>query len=125
MPTIDTPTAGHSWNVNTGELLIVPIKELYDRKPPFRASEELLHEHMAAPYVILNTDDAIRVGIADGDMVLVNYGAQGIEVQAKVLLNAPPGAALLPRHLTDRPTPAIPIVGTIRKVEVMANARNS
>jgi NADH-quinone oxidoreductase subunit G len=103
------------------ELLIVPIAELYDQRPAFRASEHLLHEHIPQPYVVLNTEDAIRLGIADGDTVTVGYGAQGVEVTARLDPAAPGGAALLPRSLSDRPTPVVPVAGTVRKVEVMAN----
>jgi NADH-quinone oxidoreductase subunit G len=107
--------------IRKGELLIVPIVELYDRKPTFRASEHLMHAHIPAPYVVLNADDAQKMDIADGDIVSVAYGAQAVEVKARVDLAAPAGAALLPRNLSDRPAPAIPVSGTVRKVEVMAN----
>jgi NADH-quinone oxidoreductase subunit G len=107
--------------VHKGELLIVPIVELYDRKPTFRASEHLMREHIPAPYVVLNAGDAQKMGIAEGDIVSVAYGAQAAEVKVRVDPAAPAGAALLPRNLSDRPAPAIPVTGTVRKVEVMAN----
>ncbi len=103
------------------ELLIVPIAALYDRRPAFRASEQLMHEHIPQPYVVLNTEDANKLGIAQGDIVTVAYGAQGAEVSAWLDPTAPVGVALLPRSLSPRPTPAVPVAGTVRKVEVMAN----
>jgi anaerobic selenocysteine-containing dehydrogenase len=102
-------------------VLIVPITELYDRKPTFRASEHLMHTHIPAPYVVLNTEDARRLGIADGDAVSLRYAARYVEVTARLDPASPAGAALLPRHLSDQPAPAVPVAGTVQKVEVMAN----
>ncbi len=107
--------------LDKGELLIVPITELYDRKATFAASETLMHEHIPAPYVILNSDDAKKLGIAEGDSVSVSYAAQAVDVVARVLPNAPAGAVLLPRNLTNQPAPAVPVAGAVRKVEVMAH----
>ncbi|MEP7285777.1 MAG: NADH-quinone oxidoreductase subunit NuoG [Chloroflexota bacterium] len=119
--TIDAPQAGdHAWTRRDGELLIVPITELYDRESAFAASDKLMHEHIPAPYVILNSDDAKKLGISDGEVVMVDFLAVGVEVTAKVQPHAPIGAALLPRNLSDRPAPAIPVTGQVRKVEVLA-----
>jgi hypothetical protein len=107
--------------VGKNELLIVPIAELYDRKPAFAASEDLIKAHIPAPYVVLNAEDAKRLDFAEGDIVAVAFGAQRIEVAVRIDGNAPAGAALLPRNLSDRPVPAVPVAGTINKVEVAAH----
>ncbi len=117
--TFEVPTI-EPRKLRDGELLIVPIKDLYDREPAFAASSELMHEHVPEPYVILNADDAQQLGIADGDAVLVDYGAEGVEVTAKVQAHAPAGAALLPRNLAVQPAPAVPVAGAVRQVEVIA-----
>jgi NADH-quinone oxidoreductase subunit G len=104
-----------------GELLIVPIAELYDRKPAFAASERLMRTHIPEPYVILNAGDAGSMGIADGEMVTVTYVGHAVQVVARVLAAAPAGAALLARHLGSQPVPAVPMVGALRKVEVVAH----
>ncbi len=111
-----------------GDFLIVPVRELYDRAPEFLASRELMHAHIDQPFVILNTADANRLGVVHGDKVTVQYGSpdgpQGVEVDARVDAAAPVGAALLPRHLTIEPTPAVPVVGTVKKVEVPIHVSN-
>ncbi len=117
----ETVKASKAKKPKKDELLIVPIVELYDRKPAFRASEDLIGEHIPQPYVVLNTEDANRLGIAEGDLVTVGYVVQGIEVKVRLDPVAPVGAILLPRHLGERPTPAVPVAGSVRKVEVMAN----
>ncbi len=104
-----------------GELLIVPVTKLYDRRPTFRASEHLMHTHIPASYVVLNTEDAGRLGIADGDTVSLSYAAQSVEVVARLDPASPAGAVLLPRHLSSRPAPIVPVAGTVQKVEVTAN----
>ncbi len=118
---IASQPGGPAWKLGKGELLIVPIAELYNRQTEFRQSEPLMHEHIPAPYVVMHTEDAGKLGINDGDAVQVSYAAQGIEVAVRVMPDAPMGAVLLPRHLTERPTPAIPVAGKVQKVEVLAN----
>jgi NADH-quinone oxidoreductase subunit G len=107
--------------VGKNELLIVPIAELYNRQPAFAASEDLIKAHIPTPYVVLNAEDAKRLDFVEGDIVALTFGAQGVEVSVRVDANAPAGAALLPRNLSDRPVPAVPVAGTINKVEVAAN----
>ncbi|HLY24926.1 MAG TPA: NADH-quinone oxidoreductase subunit NuoG [Aggregatilineales bacterium] len=117
----DSTTKGIA--VGKDELLVVPITVLYDRKPTFAASDGLMHSHIPAPHVILNSDDAKKMGIADGETVRVEFGnGQGVEVAASVLPHMPAGAVLLPRNLSEQPVPAVPVAGSVRKVEVMANA---
>jgi NADH-quinone oxidoreductase subunit G len=110
-----------AWKLGKGELLIVPIAELYDRQPEFVQSEPLMHEHIPAPYAVMHSEDAHKLGIADGDVVRVSYAALGVEVAVKVMPDAPMGTVLLPRHLTEQPTPAIPVAGKVEKVKVTAN----
>ncbi|MCC7445833.1 MAG: NADH-quinone oxidoreductase subunit NuoG [Anaerolineae bacterium] len=117
--TVPTLEAGGVWRapqLGDDQLLIVPIKELYDRQSTFRPSHELLRTHIPDPYVVLNAADAERLGIADGDMVTVSYGSQAVECAARLDPFAPKGAALLPRNLNNRPSPAIPVVGSLKAV---------
>jgi NADH-quinone oxidoreductase subunit G len=104
------------------EFLIVPVRELYDRQPEFAASAPLMASHIAAPYAILNTADADTLNVVYGDSIAVNFGAGTIQVQARVDAAAPAGVILLARHLSSRPTPATPIVGTVEKVAEATHA---
>jgi NADH-quinone oxidoreductase subunit G len=117
----EAPKAGKPRKPKKDELLIVPITELYDRKAAFQASEGLMKAHIPAPYVILNSSDAQKLGLADGDEVTVHYATYEVRVTARVQETAPVGVALLPRHLGDQPAPVAPIIGSVRKVEVVAH----
>jgi NADH-quinone oxidoreductase subunit G len=99
-----------------GQFLIVPVQVLYDHEVEFEASTPLMHAHIDAPFVLLNTNDANALGIAQGDTVAVNFGAGTVEVTARTDAAAPAGAALLPRHLAAQPTPAVPVAGALAKV---------
>jgi len=98
-----------------GKLLALPTVELYDRSNLFMPSD-LMHPRIALPYVVLNAEDAGKLGVADGDLVDVNYEGGSVRVRATVDERATQGAALLPRHLTDDPTPLVPTAVEIVKV---------
>ncbi len=115
-PTIETGAVWRAPLLGKDQLLIVPIKELFDRQSTFRPSHELLQSHIPEPYVILNTEDANRLGIADQDVVTVDYGLQAVEVSVRLDPDAPVGAALLPRNLSNQPSPMIPVVGALKAV---------
>jgi NADH-quinone oxidoreductase subunit G len=107
-----------------GQLLIVPIIELYDRNPTFAASDHLMHEHIDAPYVLLNPADAAKLGIAADDVVAVSVAGQTIPVKARVDAKkaAQPGLALFPRSLVNQPAALVPMAGTVSKVEMAETA---
>lgn len=105
-----------------GELLIVPIKELYDRQHEFAASEHLMAAHIDAPYIALNEQEAASRSLTNGETVAVSYAAETAQVAVRIDNTVPAGIALIGRHLSTQPTPAVPVVGTVRKVEVLANA---
>jgi len=121
VPTIAAPAASKLSKLKSGEIKVIPINELYNRKPAFDASTELMNGHIPAPYVILNEADAQKLGIADGDEVRVSFAGQELPAAARVQAGAPTGAALVARHLSDQPTPDVPVVGAVRKVEVAAH----
>ncbi len=119
---LSAPKAAKAPKVKKDELLIVPIAELYDRKPAFAASEKLMESHIPAPYVVLNAKDAEKVGIVEGAPVAVSYAGQTVQATARVDAEAPAGAALLPRHLSEQSAPAVPVAGAVQKVaEVVPN----
>lgn len=108
-----------------GQFLIVPVKELYNREAEFVASEPLMGGHIAAPFAILNTNDANRLGIVHGDSITVDFGVGSVTVEARVDGAAPANVILLARHLSAERTPAIPVVGTLQKAMILkAEAMN-
>ena len=104
-----------------GELLLVPVKELYDRQHEFAASERLMTAHIDAPYIALNEQEASVRSLANGESVAVSFAGASAQVSVRVDNTVPAGTALIGRHLSAQPTPAVPVVGTVRKVEVLAN----
>ncbi|MDX1994245.1 MAG: NADH-quinone oxidoreductase subunit NuoG [bacterium] len=101
---------------SSGEMLIVPAVRLYNRENIFEPSA-LMHPRILLPYVEINSADAARMGITNGDVVEVAVQDHTrVRVRAHVNGGAPEGAAVLPRHLTKEATPLTPMAGTISKV---------
>jgi len=94
-------------------LTLVPTTVLYDRGTTFRRSL-LMHPHVPLPYVELNTADAVRLKIQDGDSVVVAVNGTQATVAARVSGRAPEGVALMPADLGSA-TPAAAVSATIQK----------
>jgi len=98
------------------KLVIIPSTRLYNRENVFKPST-VVHPRVMQPYVEINQADADKMGIEQGDVVEVKAeNAQAVRVKAYVNGGAPQGAVVLPRHLTDTPTPMEITVGEISKV---------
>ncbi len=94
-------------------LTLVPTTVLYDRGTTFRRSL-LMHPHVPLPYVELNTADAVRLKIQDGDAVVVAVNGTTATVAARVGGRAPEGVALMPADLGPA-VPAAAASATIQK----------
>ncbi len=104
--------------VGKGKLLILPVTRLYNRERTFQPSvDDIMHPRVADPYVELNTHDAKKLNIHNGDTVEVAAG-DGLVVQVRAQVNdsAPQGTAILPRHLTTTAVPMTLTVGEVSKV---------
>ena len=71
---------------------------LYDRGTTFVRSY-VMHPRIPAPFVELNSADAQKLGIADGDMVTLNVNGKEAQMTARVDGRAPAGAVLVPQSL--------------------------
>jgi len=111
VPEVTLPALGE------GELLLVPITELYDRKPTFAASAALMHSHIPAPYAMLNWEDAKALEIAEGDQVQVRFAERVVMLKARVAVSVPKGAVLVARHLGVI-VPDVPVSAVVEKVQV-------
>ena len=89
------------------DLLVVPTTELYDHGVLFRRSE-MMNQRIPMPHVKLNTADAKKQSIEDGDSVNITINGVRSTVQAVVSENVPAGVVLLPRRLSDTPDPLTP-----------------
>ena len=94
----------------------MPTTVLYDRGATFVRSL-VMHPRLPLPYVELNTADAVRLGIQDGDSVTVSAGAWQAAVTAHVDGRAPVGVALMPASLG----PAVPERATKVTIEKVAS----
>jgi NADH-quinone oxidoreductase subunit G len=94
-------------------LTLVPTTVLYDRGAIFRRSL-LMHPRVPLPHVELNTADAVRLQIQDGDEVVVAVNGSTTSVAARVSGRAPEGVALMPADL-GAPVPAAAVSATIQK----------
>jgi NADH-quinone oxidoreductase subunit G len=120
-----TPVAGNvagpaAPKLKKGQMLVVPTTRLYNREQTFLPTVNVV---MAArtpmPYVEINSADARKMKIADGDMVQIAVeNAPVVTVRAHVNGGAPAGSVVLPRNLLpDVPTPLTISVGQVNKVE--------
>ena len=76
----------------------------------------VMHPRLPLPYVEINTADAVRLGIQDGDSVSVSAGDWKAEVTARVDGRAPVGVALMPASLG----PAVPGRATTVNIQKQA-----
>jgi NADH-quinone oxidoreductase subunit G len=88
---------------------------LYNRERNFRPTL-LVEPRVLAPYVIINTADAKRKGIGQGDVVEVVADTVTVRVRANVSDDIAKGSVALPRHLTASASPMVVTTGTINKV---------
>jgi NADH-quinone oxidoreductase subunit G len=94
-------------------LTLVPTTVLYDRGTTFRRSL-LMHSHIPLPYVELNTADAVRLKIQDGDEVTLTVNGAATKLAARVSGRAPEGVALMPMSLGVN-VPEAAVAATVQK----------
>jgi NADH-quinone oxidoreductase subunit G len=110
--------AGRPPSPGKGQVLLVPVRRLYDREAAFYKTE-LLHQRVPAPYVALNQADAERLGVTDGGRVRVGLNGYTLDATVTILPDAdvPAGVALLAARLQPGGWPDGAISVTISKVE--------
>ena len=81
-----------------GGLVAVPTTLLYDRGTTiFRT--EMMRPRMPLPFGEINSADAARLGVKDGDMIALNVDGKETQIKARVDGRAPAGAVLVPQSL--------------------------
>jgi len=83
---------------STDSLVAVPTTLLYDRGATFVRSY-VMQPRIPMPYVELNSADATKLGIADGESVVLAVNGKEMQVTARVNGRAPEGVALVPQSL--------------------------
>ncbi len=100
-----------------GKLTIVPTIRLYNRERIFLPST-LVHPRVAEAYAEINSADAKKLGIHDGDFMQITFdNGPALRVRAQVDGGAPKGTIILPRHLSDTAAPLVVTVGEVSKAE--------
>jgi NADH-quinone oxidoreductase subunit G len=67
------------------------------------AEAEVLKAHIRQPQFILSRVDAQRLGVANGDMVIVSHNGVSVSLPVKVDRKASEGITLIPRNLAGHP----------------------
>ena len=81
------------------ELLAVPFNKLYDRGTTVMMSAHLLREWIGGPTISLHPDAAQKLGVQDGELVMVSFNGTGTEAKVKVDNMIPVGVTLIPRDM--------------------------
>ncbi len=104
-----------------GELMVVPVRLLYDQGTEFYKTR-LVHQRVPEAYVALSAPDAARLGVGDGARVRVTLNGNTVEVAACVKETVPGGVALLPLNLGVGPLPRAAGVGSVTVLEAASVA---
>lgn len=94
-------------------LVAVPTTLLYDRGTTFIRSD-VMRPRVPKPYIEINSADAARLGIADGETILLTANGNELQATARVDGRAPEGAVLVPQSLGG-PALAGATVAAVRK----------
>lgn len=98
-----------------GEVVLLPVVRMYNRSTIQRQSAVIAPRTDEAT-IELSAKDAKSAGVSAGDTVEVTFGSASVTVKVKVSETTPDGTAILPRQLTDAPTPLVPTTATLKKV---------
>jgi NADH-quinone oxidoreductase subunit G len=79
-------------------LLAVPITRLYDRGQTVMPSR-LLHQRIPPPYVVMNPEDAARLGISDSATIEISLGGSPSFVIVRLDDAVPASTLLVPRSM--------------------------
>ncbi len=96
----DNPVLG--WISPTGNvyptegLLAVPVTRLYDRGSTLLFSSTL-QPRLPEPFIVLNPEDALQMGISEGDKLQVTVDGSSTILSARLVDGTPKGIALAPR----------------------------
>jgi NADH-quinone oxidoreductase subunit G len=81
-----------------GTLVAVPVTVLYDHGTMVTPSK-VLQPRLAPPHIMLNPEDAAKLGVEDGVNVLVEFPGVSVQVALKIKAGLPDGFILVPRSL--------------------------
>ena len=101
-----------------GELMVVPVRLLYDRGTTFYKTR-MVHRRVPEPYVALSVADAAQMGLREGARARVTFDGQAVEVGVRIDERVPEGVALLPVNLGNGPLPRAARVGAVSIVEAV------
>ncbi|MBN1287235.1 MAG: NADH-quinone oxidoreductase subunit NuoG [Anaerolineae bacterium] len=104
---------------NSGELLVVPVRRLYDRGRAFYKTE-FVRPRIPPRCVMLHPADAERLDIRDGERVRLTVDGRPVDVIACVA-SGPAGVALFPLDMGEAGDPPDPTrvraLGAVKRLE--------
>jgi NADH-quinone oxidoreductase subunit G len=115
-PGISTPAPGQALKVGSGQLVVVPINLIYDQEPIVQKTE-IVQQRVPLPHARLNPQDAVSLGVEDGDMLAVTLGEREVVVAAYLDESLPVGVATLPRQLQPQGAPLSAVAAPVKKLE--------
>ncbi|MEI6347837.1 MAG: formate dehydrogenase subunit alpha [Bacteroidota bacterium] len=101
MPQSETPSAEFPMVLNSGRMLFQYHSATLSRK------SELLNAYSNESFIIIHTEDALKIGIKDGEMVTVTSPRGKITTKAAVNDGVLPGEAFMPWHFHESPVNAL------------------
>jgi NADH-quinone oxidoreductase subunit G len=99
-PLADTPPAPA--DTHDGAFTVIPVPHLYAGGGGV-AFDPGTKDMRPSPYAVFHSDDAQRVGVAEGDRVTLTGKGGSIEVDARVAHNVPPGFVLVLADMPEAP----------------------
>ncbi|MFH1328708.1 MAG: formate dehydrogenase subunit alpha [Candidatus Bathyarchaeota archaeon] len=94
-PPVERPNKEYPFILTTGRVI-----HHYNSGSMTRRTKELVKE-VPESYVEISETDALKLGIKDGDHVLVKSRRGEIKVKAKITIQVPPGIVFIPFHFAE------------------------
>ncbi len=116
LPMTPVKSAGRA-KVGKGELLILPVKVLYDAEALFVLGAPVLSERITPPTAVLNPADARRLDVEPGDLLEVTFDGRSVQVAARVEEGVPGGVVVMPARVQPQGAPLVATAARIARLE--------
>jgi NADH-quinone oxidoreductase subunit G len=100
-----------------GELLILPVRVLYDAEMVFALGAPVLSERITLPTAVLSPADARRLDVELGDLLEVTFDDRSVQVAARVDEGVPGGVVVMPARVQAQGTPLAASAARIARLE--------
>lgn len=101
--------------IKPDEILIVPLYQIFGSDEMSSYSKSVA-SRIEKPYLMMNKDDAEKLRIKDGDIILLEVSDNSLNVEIKTGRGVRAGMAGLPVNVYGLPYVSLPAAGKIKKV---------